>query len=196
MKKHFNNLKNVVLFKDAKRKIFSVHLIESEQSRVNKDKFKELFPRRFEQVCKPKLIISGMRHFESFFDEDGSYIAGKSTEILISKSGLNLKIALAILNSKLIGFYIKQAYSVLGIDGGINFTTSLIEELPIPNFDALDRQEPLIRLINQILVMKNHDVNADTGDFESQIDQLVYQLYDLTEDEIEVIENSAKIQGA
>jgi hypothetical protein len=44
MKKHFNNLKNVVLFKDAKRKIFSVHLIESEQSRVNKNKEDPKFP--------------------------------------------------------------------------------------------------------------------------------------------------------
>lgn len=159
---------------------------------INKDKFKELFPRRFEQVCKPKLIISGMRHFESFFDEEGSFIAGKSTEILISKSGLNLKIALAILNSRLIRFYIKQTYSVLGIDGGINFTTNLIEDLPVPNLDVLDRQESLIKLIDQILVIKNNDVNSDTNELESQLDQIVYRLYNLTPEEIKIIENSPK----
>ena len=67
-----------------------------------------------------------MRHFESFIDEQGEYIAGKSTEILIQRSDFRLKLILGLLNSALIRFYIKEAYGVLGIDGGINFTTDLI----------------------------------------------------------------------
>ena len=44
-------------------------------------------------------------------------------------------------------------------------------------------------LVNQILEIKKQSSTADTTDLESQIDQLVYQLYDLTEEQIKVIEN-------
>jgi hypothetical protein len=38
--------------------------------------------------------------------------------------------------------------------------------------------------------MKTENSNSDTTNLENQIDQLVYQLYDLTEDEISIIENT------
>ena len=40
--------------------------------------------------------------------------------------------------------------------------------------------------------MKNRKLNIDTKDLELEIDQLVYQLYELTEEEIEIIENSTQ----
>ncbi len=43
MKKHFNNSKNIVLFKNSKMKIFSTHEIESENIIVNKAKEKSEF---------------------------------------------------------------------------------------------------------------------------------------------------------
>jgi type II restriction/modification system DNA methylase subunit YeeA len=46
------------------------------------------------------------------------------------------------------------------------------------------------RLIQQILDRKKADNSADTADLENQIDQLVYQLYELTEEEIKIIENA------
>ncbi|MFH1900844.1 MAG: N-6 DNA methylase [Candidatus Omnitrophota bacterium] len=163
---------------------------------VNKLIFQKLFPKRYKQTIKPKLIVSGMRHFESFLDEDGQYIAGKSTEILFKNSELSLKVALGILNSRLISFYIKQAYSVLGIDGGINFTTDLIESLPIPEFNTIDIQKPFIKIVDKILsITKSSDYlgnpakKEEVKEYEKQIDQFVYKLYDLTPEEIKIIEN-------
>ncbi len=155
---------------------------------VNKLIFHKLFPKRYEQTIKPKLIISGMRHFESFFDENGQYIAGKSTEILLGGNEFSLKIALGILNSKLISFYIKQAYSVLGIDGGINFTTNLIESLPIPELNTIDIQKSFIEIVDQILEKKKDNPETDTGDLEREIDKMVYKLYGLTKEEIALVE--------
>lgn len=37
---------------------------------------------------------------------------------------------------------------------------------------------------------KRQNPSADTTDLENQIDQWVYKLYDLTEEEIEIIENN------
>lgn len=44
----------------------------------------------------------------------------------------------------------------------------------------------------QILTSKQKDPNADTSALEKQIDQMVYKLYSLTPEEIEIVENSSK----
>jgi len=43
---------------------------------------------------------------------------------------------------------------------------------------------------------KKQNVKAETTDLENQLDQLVYQLYDFTEEEIAIIENSTKVLKA
>lgn len=43
--------------------------------------------------------------------------------------------------------------------------------------------------INQILTLKKQNKDADTKNLESQIDQLVYKLDNLTPEEIEIAEN-------
>ena len=68
-----------------------------------------------------KLIVTGIRHFEVFYDEDVKYIAGKSTSILVNKDHKYYKLMLCILNSKLIQFYIKESYESSSMGGGIIF---------------------------------------------------------------------------
>ena len=45
----------------------------------------------------------------------------------------------------------------------------------------------IIQLVEQILDKKERE--EDTTDLEAQIDQLVYELYDLSEEEIKIIES-------
>jgi type II restriction/modification system DNA methylase subunit YeeA len=52
--------------------------------------------------------------------------------------------------------------------------------------------EAVVSLTQQILDIKQANNSAETKDLENQIDQLVYQLYELTEEEIAIIENSTK----
>jgi len=137
-----------------------------------------------------------MRHFESFIDQKGCYVAGKSTEILLQKNGLDLKVALGILNSKLVRFYIKQAYSVLGIDGGINFTTDLIESLPVPRFQKTG-VDWIIKTVDKILMISqsedylaNISKQSKVAELKREMDQMVYKLYSLTDNEIAIVEGS------
>lgn len=46
--------------------------------------------------------------------------------------------------------------------------------------------------MDRILAAKKADPNADTSALEAEIDKLVYRLYDLTPEEIAVVESSAK----
>ena len=47
-------------------------------------------------------------------------------------------------------------------------------------------------LVDQIIDSKRHDPEADTTALEREIDHLVYQLYDLTPEEIAVVEESTR----
>lgn len=45
-----------------------------------------------------------------------------------------------------------------------------------------------IDLVDKILIAKNLDPKADTSALENQIDQMVYKLYELTYDEVKVVD--------
>jgi len=49
-------------------------------------------------------------------------------------------------------------------------------------------KHPFITLVDQILSIKKQDPQADTSHLEQEINQLVYKLYDLTREEIKIIE--------
>lgn len=153
---------------------------------ISKQAFLNKFPRRVRQANSPKIIISGMRYFECYFDEKGEYIAGKSTIILLEpKEERFFKLLLAILNSKLISFYIKQSFSTLGIGGGINFTKDMVANLPIPKICNIDNSQLIIKHVNKII---DNEVEVM-----HHIDKCIYRLYHLTYDEVKIIDPATPI---
>ena len=56
------------------------------------------------------------------------------------------------------------------------------ETIPIPKVSAA-KQRPLVRLVDRILAAKVTDPAAYTAELEEQIDWLVYDLYDLSNEE-------------
>ncbi|KAA5548092.1 Eco57I restriction-modification methylase domain-containing protein [Adhaeribacter rhizoryzae] len=141
----------------------------------------KLFPRRVQQIKSRKLIITGMRYLECFFDIDGEYIAGKSTLIIKEVKEDNYLLFCALLNSKLISFFIKESYSSLGIDGGVNFTKSIIEDVPLPTVDSTLIEKfscfveyiIFLKKINLILISEQ----LMPAYFQQIIDGMVYELY-------------------
>ena len=93
---------------------------------------------------------------------------------------------LAVLNSKLLDWY----FRLIGVerDGGYyEYKPMFIERLPsASNFPT--EQIPFNRLVEHILSAKERDPSTDTSDSEAKIDQLVYDLYGLTGEEIAVVE--------
>ena len=70
--------------------------------------------------------------------------------------------------------------------GYLNIGTRELENFPIPAATKSQQQE-IITLVDQILEAKKTDPSADTSSIESKIDQLVYKLYSLTDDEIKIV---------
>jgi hypothetical protein len=157
---------------------------------VLKDKFCKYFQNTYGvKSLKPKLIMKGLTLLDVCIDEIGSIVPGKSTLLVISDNALNLKFALGFLNSKIPFFYIKEKYKGSSYNQGINFNKHMINKLPLPEINDKVFNKIVI-LVDQILAAKKANPQADTSHLEREIDQLVYQLYELTEEEIEIIENS------
>ncbi len=64
-----------------------------------------------------------------------------------------------------------------------------IRSLPISAVSSKN-QKSVEHLVERILSTKQQDVEADTSALEREIDQLVYELYDLTKEEIEIVERA------
>ena len=57
----------------------------------------------------------------------------------------------------------------------------------MPN-DNTDIRRGITELVDSILHLKEHNASVDTSKQERQIDKLVYQLYNLTPEEVAIIE--------
>ena len=64
----------------------------------------------------------------------------------------------------------------------------VVETIPIPNITA-EEQGPFIFLADSILSAKAADSSADTAAPEAEVDRLVYELYELTSQEIAILES-------
>jgi len=73
------------------------------------------------------------------------------------------------------------------IQTGYQLIWKYFGQIPIPKYNE-NQKNPIIRIVNTILLLKQSDPLADTNSFEKEIDQLVYQLYGLTEEEIKIVE--------
>ena len=102
-------------------------------------------------------------------------------------TGEGIKYLCAVLNTKLICWYLQQIAPTSGM-GTLLWKKVYVETIPIPQITAA-KQRPFIRLVDSIMTAKAADPSADTNKLEAEIDQLVYALYGLTEEEIAVVES-------
>ena len=109
-----------------------------------------------------------------------------SAYFLLPPSGMDSKFLLGILNSKAIRFYLNLIAETSGM-GTSRWINNYVKEFPIPIVDR-NQQAPIIQLVDQILTTKRTQPNADVSNLENEIDQIVYLLYDLTADEIAIVE--------
>lgn len=83
----------------------------------------------------------------------------------------------------------------MGISG-TGATATVAEETAVPDVSAAAVQARIAALVEQVLAAKSTDRNADTASLEAEIDQLVYQLYGLTDEEIEIVEGRTPADAA
>lgn len=155
---------------------------------VERNIFFERFKNTYAQKSiRSKIIIKGLTLLDACLDEIGNVIPGKSTMIIANEDINKLKFLLAIINSKLSFFYIKQKYSSSSYNGGINFTKDMINSLPIKKVSQND-QDRIIELVDKIIKIKSEDRMGDILEYENEINQYIYKWHNLNEEEIKIIE--------
>lgn len=98
---------------------------------------------------------------------------------------------LAVLNSKL-GDYFIRCLGVIRSGGYFEYKPMFVEQLPVPIISEAE-QKPFAKIVDRILVAKKTDPTADTSALEAEIDELVYNLYGLTEEEKAIVKGSTGI---
>ena len=108
---------------------------------------------------------------------------GHSTNYIVLKEEFtdHKFILLALLNSALYNW----AFKITSTNSNVN--SYEIESLPFPK--ELN-YENVVSKVTHILKLKNQNPESNTTVLEQEIDQMVYKLYDLTEEEIQIVENS------
>ena len=102
---------------------------------------------------------------------------------------ISYKAMLGILNSNFIGWYFRKKFQIMDEDTFPQIMIRDIEQFAIPNQENI-LTDSIEQKVEQIIEHKKSIIEIDTSALEAQIDQLVYQLYDLTEEEIEIIETN------
>ncbi|MDP2189160.1 MAG: TaqI-like C-terminal specificity domain-containing protein [Sphingobacteriaceae bacterium] len=131
----------------------------------------------FTEFEKAKIIVPAIVKAASYaFDTNGIFSNDKTCIIPTNNLGL-----IGLLNSQLIDFYLKSIASTKQ-NGYYEYKPVYVAQLPIVDARVLEQ------IVQEILAVKKHNLSADITALEVQIDQLVYKLYDLTEEEIKIIE--------
>jgi hypothetical protein len=139
----------------------------------------------YDSFHKNKLIWTRLANINSFAISTNNEYSIDSTSFAVGK---NLKYYSAILNSKVVFFYFKLG-SVIWGKNGIKWFGDFFNNIPIPV--ASDVQKMAIKtIVNNILDAKKTNSEADIIAFENQINKLVFELYELTEEEIKIVEDA------
>ena len=137
-----------------------------------------------EEFTKEKLVWIELVE-NGRFAHDESSIYCEATSFMMT--GESLKYLCALLNAKLIRWFLYQTAPTSGM-GTLRWKKVYVETIPILKISPTE-QRPFINLVDSILTAKAADPKADTTEQEAAIDQLVYQLYGLTTEEIQIVEN-------
>lgn len=134
-------------------------------------------------------IVSVRKCIEPIF----SYLNNEAYVMLslnvIKTQRINVKYLTGLLNSKLVAFWLKHKGKMQGNNYQIDKEPLL--NIPIVDTNSKNKKlaDELINLVDEILKVKEQDKNANTQELENKINFLVYKLYNLTEEEIKIIEN-------
>ena len=184
----FKNPKNIRPYPNIK-----AHLDKFKKIITSDNKPYGLHRARDEYFFKGKKIIAVRKCKEPTFTYTDFDCYVSATFYIIKSERINLKFLTALLNSKLIAFWLRHK----GKMQGNNYQIDKEPILAIPIYDASnENRQPIITSVNLILaIIKNDDYlqnpqkQAKVKALEREIDQMVYQLYGLTEEEIDIVED-------
>ncbi|GAA9461855.1 class I SAM-dependent DNA methyltransferase [Helicobacter pylori] len=154
----------------------------------------------YQDFEKEKIVYGEIVQEPRFYLDNGEcelgYFYAEATSFIFT--GEHLRYLLGMLHSKLITFAFKTFYAGGGLgESGYRYKKAFIERLPIPKITPQNQKlaDKITDGAKAILEAKEKDPKANTQELEKEIDALVYQLYNLTDEEIKIIEEGQEIKS-
>jgi hypothetical protein len=138
----------------------------------------------WEDFLKPKIVWGEISDRSKFAYNDTNYYTEATTFLM---TGKDLKYLLALLNSRVSEWYFNQIGTATGV-GTNRWKKYKIELLPIKIPSETTRLK-VEDIINRIFKFRNEDIAKDTAFLEDEIDELIYQIYDLSPEEIQYLKS-------
>lgn len=189
-----------------KRVRFLEYNTERCPNKLRRPTFRELYE-------QPKLMVNRLGQLQVYYDNENlltsdamfccvlwksiRHVTNKSISASVKRfstlqrsemeklsDNVDLRYLLGILNSRYADVLLTNLRG-----GDYHIYPEHIRNIPIAPATA-DQQLPIITLVNRILAAKKSNPLADTTAEEREIDRLVYNLYGLTDEEIDVIEST------
>lgn len=151
-----------------------------------------VYPKALNLIYKQKIFTPDIAPSPRFsYDEKGEYtftggVAGGYG--IVPKETGDYKFLLAVLNSKVAFWYITKVSTQMR-GGWYSFESRYIKNIPIPVPEEIQKSK-IELLVSQILKYKKDNLSVETASTEHEINQLIYKLYGLTEEEIRIVESS------
>lgn len=147
-------------------------------------------PQNLIEFEKVKIITPEIANAPNMtLDSTGFYHTTKVYSFVFKDDNANIEFYLGLLNSKVLWYFLTQTGYVLR-GGYFTFKTDYLKPFPVPETTP-EQEKPIAKLVTKILTAKRANSKADTSKLEREIDQLVYQLYGLTDEEIGIVEGQA-----
>ena len=138
----------------------------------------------------PKIVAPQRSPRNTFgYNEVSWYASADVYFITQPEEGYSLKFLLGVLNSRLIYKWLYYRGKRKG--EMLELYQKPLSQIPIPTLDIPEQEElakQVEELTDRIIAAKQTDPEANTADLERDIDELVYRLYHLTPEDIEIIE--------
>jgi hypothetical protein len=136
-----------------------------------------------EKLVAPEISLGG--NFS--YDKNGDFYSSTTIYGYIKKENVSdsYKSLLAILNSQLFWWYLVNTGTVLA-NGYFRFMPHYTKPFPMPEIPSAIALE-LEEFVDQILVAKTKDKKTKTEEIEEKINDIVYNLYNLTSEEIKMV---------
>ncbi len=141
----------------------------------------------YSEFEKEKVVWGNISYDSQFsYVEPGIFINAPSNFIVSDK--INIKYLCGVMNSKIFDREFKRIGIFLG--NAYEWKKQYVEKVRIPPITSSNQHivSQIESLVDKILAAKKTNHAADTTPWEKEIDQLVYKLYDLTDEEIGIVE--------
>jgi len=142
--------------------------------------------KKLDDARKRRLILQGLTGVNETFRLKATIVdppafLANSCNYLVDKKSMPLRVVLGLINSSLLNFVFKCRSTSSNVNG------YEVDELPIPKNIDETIQEDIEKLVGKILAAKRKRRLADTSDLERRIDEIVYDLYSITDEERKII---------